>query len=53
MKKPVHIIGVPMDLGQSHRGGDIMEINPILDIQNHTAQMAVNLVASLFGKKII
>ncbi len=32
---------------------DLMEINPILDIQNRTAQMAVNLVASLFGKKII
>jgi arginase len=32
---------------------DIMEINPILDIQNRTAQMAVNLVSSLFGKKII
>lgn len=32
---------------------DIMEINPILDIQNRTAQMAVNLLSSLFGKKII
>jgi arginase len=32
---------------------DIMEINPILDIQNRTAQMAVQLVASLFGKKIL
>ncbi len=32
---------------------DIMEINPILDIQNRTAQMAVNLTASLFGKKIL
>lgn len=32
---------------------DIMEINPILDIQNRTAQMAVNLLASLFGKKIL
>lgn len=32
---------------------DVMEINPILDIQNRTAQMAVNLLASLFGKKII
>ena len=32
---------------------DVMEINPILDIQNRTAQMAVNLVASLFGKKIL
>lgn len=35
------------------RSFDIMEINPILDIQNRTAQMAVNLAASLFGKKII
>lgn len=32
---------------------DIMEINPILDIQNKTAQVAVNFTASLFGKKII
>jgi arginase len=32
---------------------DLMEINPILDIQNRTAQMAVNLVTSLFGKKIL
>lgn len=32
---------------------DIMEINPILDIQNRTAQMAVNLLSSLFGKKIL
>lgn len=32
---------------------DIMEINPILDIQNRTAQMAVNLTSSLFGKKIL
>jgi arginase len=32
---------------------DIMEINPILDIQNRTAQMAVQLAASLFGKKIL
>jgi len=32
---------------------DIMEINPILDIENRTAQMAVNLTSSLFGKKIL
>ncbi|NOR26642.1 MAG: arginase [Desulforhopalus sp.] len=32
---------------------DIMEINPILDIQNRTAQMAVNIISSLFGKKIL
>ncbi|SDP22646.1 arginase [Desulforhopalus singaporensis] len=40
------------DTGKLH-SVDIMEINPILDIQNRTAQMAVNLVSSLFGKKII
>jgi len=32
---------------------DVMEINPILDIKNQTAQVAVSLVASLFGKSII
>jgi len=32
---------------------DVVEINPILDIQNRTALVAVNLLASLFGKKII
>lgn len=32
---------------------DIMEINPILDVGNQTAQMAVALAASLFGKSII
>lgn len=35
------------------RSLDIMEINPILDIGNRTAQMAVSLAASLFGKRII
>ncbi len=32
---------------------DIMEINPILDVSNQTAQIAVSLAASLFGKAII
>lgn len=32
---------------------DIVEINPILDIQNKTAQTAVDLVASLFGQSIL
>lgn len=32
---------------------DIVEINPILDIHNKTAQTAVQLAASLFGKSII
>ncbi|MCK4623159.1 MAG: arginase [Desulfuromonadales bacterium] len=32
---------------------DIVEINPILDHENRTAKMAVELVASLFGKSIL
>lgn len=32
---------------------DIVEINPILDHENRTARMAVELLASLFGKSIL
>jgi arginase len=32
---------------------DIVEINPILDERNRTAKLAVELTASLFGKKIL
>jgi arginase len=32
---------------------DIMELNPSLDIRNRTAQVAVDLVASLFGKSTL
>lgn len=32
---------------------DVVEINPILDHGNRTAQIAVELVASLFGKSIL
>lgn len=32
---------------------DIVEINPILDERNRTARLAVELVASLFGKSIL
>ena len=32
---------------------DIVEINPILDNRNKTAQTAVSLIASLFGKRIL
>jgi len=35
------------------RALDIMETNPILDNRNRTAQVAVSLTASLFGKSII
>jgi arginase len=32
---------------------DIVEVNPILDERNRTAKLAVELVASLFGKSIL
>ena len=32
---------------------DVVEINPILDHENRTAKMAVQLLASLFGKSIL
>ncbi len=32
---------------------DVVEINPILDERNRTARLAVELVASLFGKSIL
>jgi arginase len=32
---------------------DIMELNPALDLQNQTAELVVELVASLFGEQIL
>jgi arginase len=32
---------------------DLVEINPILDDRNHTAKIAVELVASLLGQSIL
>lgn len=32
---------------------DVVEVNPILDTHNRTAEMAVDLVESLFGKSIL
>lgn len=62
-------VGTPVPGGLTYREGqllmesiadtgklyslDLMEINPILDIQNKTAQTAVSLSASLFGKTIL
>lgn len=62
-------VGTPSNGGLTYREGqlimetiadtnklhslDIMEINPILDIGNRSAKMAVSLTASLFGKSII
>jgi arginase len=35
------------------RSVDIVELNPILDRENATAELAVELIASLFGKQIL
>lgn len=35
------------------RSLDLVEVNPILDQSNHTADLAVELTASLFGKRIL
>ncbi|HEU4525964.1 MAG TPA: arginase family protein, partial [Gemmatimonadales bacterium] len=32
---------------------DVVEINPILDLRNRTAEIALELVASLLGKSIL
>ena len=32
---------------------DVVEINPILDHRNHTAKIAVELIASLLGQSIL
>jgi arginase len=32
---------------------DLVEVNPILDQYNHTASLAVDLTASLFGQRIL
>ena len=32
---------------------DIVEVNPILDRENSTSELAVELVASLFGRRIL
>lgn len=35
------------------RSLDIVEVNPILDTRNHTAEIAVGMAASLFGQHIL
>ncbi|MFO0299080.1 MAG: arginase family protein, partial [Pseudomonadota bacterium] len=32
---------------------DIVELNPALDVRNKTAELAVDLVESLFGKSTL
>ena len=52
MKKKISIIGVPMDSGKII-SMDLVEINPILDIANKTAELAVELTLSALGKSIL
>lgn len=62
-------VGTPVNGGVTYREGhlamellaacknvisvDVVEVNPILDAQNRTGQMAVELVQSLFGKTVM
>lgn len=62
-------VGTPVNGGVTYREGhlamellaasrklmsvDIVEVNPILDVQNRTALMAVELAESLFGKTVL
>ena len=32
---------------------DVVELNPALDIRNHTAELAVDLIETLFGKSTL
>jgi arginase len=32
---------------------DVMELNPAYDLRNRTAELAVDLIASLFGKSTL
>jgi arginase len=32
---------------------DLVEVNPVIDERNRTAQLAVELACSAFGKKIL
>ena len=42
-------------VGESHKiaSMDVVEINPILDEGNRTAELAVELIASALGKRIL
>jgi len=35
------------------RSFEVVEVNPILDERNRTAELAVDLTASAFGKRIL
>ena len=42
------------DLGARRLGSlDLVELNPALDVRNQTAELAVDLIESLFGKSTL
>jgi arginase len=51
--REAHLLMEILADSQKLRSLDIVEINPILDHSNITAQMAVELTASLFGQRIL
>ena len=40
-----------MDQGQG--GMDVVEVNPVLDRHNRTAELAVELMASALGRRVL
>jgi len=41
------------DVGDQLRSFELVEVNPILDQHNQTAELGCELVASAFGKRIL
>jgi arginase len=51
--REAHLLMEMLADGGRVRSLDVVEINPILDIGNRTAEVAVELIASLFGQRIL
>ncbi|MBA3873921.1 MAG: arginase [Anaerolineae bacterium] len=51
--REAHLIMEMLAMDGRVRTLDLVEVNPILDERNRTAQVAVDLAASLFGQRII
>ncbi len=48
----IDIFGVPVDLGADRRGVEMVEVNPILDVQNQTAHLAAEIILSALGRRV-
>lgn len=51
--REAHLLMEILNSSGKVRSLDIVEVNPILDDQNRTAEIAVDLAASLFGERIL